>query len=136
DNRLLIFLTAIKPDPGPLGFAAVGPAAIMVSNPDDPPTSWTIRRLALPKQTFGVLIGSACLLIDQGYLYGYGSLDNDYRQVFLVRWPLAKARAGELTQPDWWTGTSSGWAPHHKTAERPPALFNDGQTEFTVHRQG
>ena len=129
DHTLLVFLMKIRAVPGGVfGFEACGWDAAAVSNPGDDPSRWKIHRLNCPPNPFGVVVGSGAVLCRDGYLYAFGSRQTD---AVLMRWPMATAERGDLSQPEQWT--TSGWSSDPK--KPPAAVLSDSQTEFSVHYQ-
>ncbi len=130
-SRLLVFLMDIEPSSGGFGFAAKGWAAVMIENPGEEPGLWKKSRLRTPENSFGVVIGSACCFVLDGYLYAFGAHALDHG-AYPVRWNLTDAAQGNLMNPQWWTG-EAGWVGQDKLTRRPRALFPDAQMEYTVH---
>lgn len=126
-GKLLLFFMKVKPEKGGLGFALTGSAARLVTNPDSPADEWRVGAIALPDAPAGVLFGSA-LLAHEGFLYAYCPREPSH-EVLLARWTLERAKAGDLSGPEWWTGR--GW----DAAGSPAAVMSAG-TEFSVHRDG
>ncbi|MEW6265086.1 MAG: DUF4185 domain-containing protein [Thermodesulfobacteriota bacterium] len=132
-DRLLIFLMEICPGAGPLGFEGCGWAAAMIANPDDEPDQWRTRRLEVPANGFRVLVGSAGVIEHDGHIYAFGAQEPGGRRAFLVRWPLARVLAEDLSRPEWWTGDRTGWQAQDRLENEPPPVFTEAQNEFTVH---
>ena len=133
DGSLVVFLMAIQPTDGPLGFEAAGWTAVKVDNPQDGPDSWRVHRVAGLPDSFGVLLGSASVLESGGYVYAYGAgMDGDH-DLYLVRWPKQEVLAERLGNPEWWTGEPEGWCLQSSLAKRPPPVMTQGQIEMTVH---
>ena len=86
----------------------------------------------MPQNDFRVLVGSAGVVSDGQHVLAF-SVSADTHDVFLVRWSCEEAATGDLARPEWWTGTEGGWIEQGKLRELPAPLFEDGQTEFTVH---
>ncbi|MFH2202330.1 MAG: DUF4185 domain-containing protein [Elusimicrobiota bacterium] len=128
ESALLFFMRVRKDTSDALGFALNGWLALTIENIDDAPPSWRIRRARTGKAEKGLLAGAAVLVYD-GYVYAYSSLEPEHK-IFLQRWKRADARRGNLRSPQWWCGAKGGWG--HDAAKREP-LFADGQTEFSVH---
>ncbi|MEW6131021.1 MAG: DUF4185 domain-containing protein [Acidobacteriota bacterium] len=132
-NRLLIFLMKVRQTGSGLGFALVGWDALMVDNPDASPDRWKMRRLEVAENPFKVIIGSAGVLQNGAYLYTLSAREAPDHKVYLIRWSLAQAKRGQLSDPQWWTGGLTGWVRQSRLKQEPEAVFSDGQTEFTVH---
>ena len=127
---ILFFLKVRESHKNSLGFELSGRAALAVDDPDADPAAWRPRRLDLPRELPRLLMGSA-VLAQGGWLYAYCPEEPGH-DVFLARWPAARAARGELARPQWWCG-GQGWKDGRGLrGERPEALFNSG-TEFSVH---
>jgi hypothetical protein len=101
---LVLFYGRIQTPAGnPSGFQQVGWRAVVVEDPDDPPGLWTTHDAAVPADTAGVFPGTAALLWGD-YLYAYGEKGDVWHDVYLARWPVATAGAGDLSSPEWWCG--------------------------------
>ena len=63
-NSLLLFFSIVKPagTPGPFGFAEDGWAVFLISNPDDDPPRWRIRRLDTPVNPWRIIAGISVLV--------------------------------------------------------------------------
>jgi len=132
DGKLLIFLMVIHEALNDLGFEAVGWSAISIENPHDAPPSWRKRVVPTPNDSFGVIIGSGGVLYFDGYLYAFG-VDPLSQEMHLVRWSFIAVHSGDLSDPHWWTGYSSGWIEQSSLQTKPPAVFSQARVEFTVH---
>jgi hypothetical protein len=133
---LLVFLMRIRRDPaGPPGwdFKGAGWQAVRIPNPDDPPQEWKLERVASPPNPWNIVVGSGSVLARDGWLYAFGSREPPPHDVHLVRWRLAAAAAGNLGSPQWWAGAERRFVPQASLTTPPTPLFEDGQTEFTVH---
>ncbi|HNY65993.1 MAG TPA: DUF5005 domain-containing protein [Deltaproteobacteria bacterium] len=131
EGKLLVFFMEISSEQGGLGFAPSGWGAVLVSNPGDDPAAWVVTELDVPANRFGVLVGSACCLVQGGHLYAYGADARDHG-AYLVRFRLGDAARGDLRSPEWWTGRG-GWLAQDRLTARPEPLFGDAQMEYTVH---
>ncbi len=132
-DRLLIFLMRVKSTATGLGFEVCGWEAVLVQNPDDNPPDWKISRLRTPANKLGVIVGSAGVLSDGGFIYAYGSKEPGGTSTYLVRWPESEAVNGDLSRISWWDGRK--W-----TDSEPPAnnlsapVIHKAGSEFTVQR--
>jgi hypothetical protein len=115
-----------------MGFDTDGWAAVLIENLEESPNRWQFRRLDAPQNDFGVLVGSASLLRDGAHVVAF-SVGGGTHDVYLVRWPVADAAAGNLARPEWWTGAERGWVDQRQLEMLPTPLMKPGQTEFTVH---
>jgi hypothetical protein len=131
-GSLVLFYGRIRtPQADPSGFEGVGWRAIVVDDPDDPPSAWTMRDANVPADSFGVQLGTAVLAVD-GYLYAYGTrgLVHD---VLLARWSVDDAARGDLSSAEWWCG-GDGWKTHD--AANPATVIGAGAPEFSVSAGG
>ncbi|MFQ5630919.1 MAG: DUF4185 domain-containing protein [bacterium] len=133
ENTLLIFLMKTRSANRDLGFETVGWTAVSISNPDDAPDNWQLSWLDAPANDYGVAVGSASVLRIDDYLYAFSAEEPGVHDVYIVRWPVERARQGDLSEPQWWTGEVAGWVAQHRLTRKPQVAFAGGQTEFTVH---
>lgn len=146
EGRLLLFFMRIRnrregeepaPDEAREGeavealsnFRVVGWSARLIRDPSGDPLRWADEAAALPRTEQVELVGAATL-VEDGYLITHALAERGGRtEVVLVRWPVAAAASGDLTDPGWWGG--AGWVAdeRHAVATGLPPL-----TEFTVHR--
>lgn len=136
DGPLLVFLMRVRRDPTqPPGFdfRVVGWQAVRIPNPNDNPDAWVVEPLASPQNPWNIIVGSATVLVEDGWLYAF-SVREPSHDVHLVRWPLAEAAQGDLASPEWWAGPHRGFVLQWSLTGPPTPLFHDGQVEFTVHR--
>jgi len=132
DGKLLAFLMRAHNADRELSFDTDGWGAVLIDNLEADPDHWQVRKLTVPQNDFGVLVGSASLLRDGEHVIAF-SVSAKSHDVFLVRWRLADAAAGDLARPQWWAGAEHGWVEQQKLAKLPTPLLKPGQTEFTVH---
>ena len=133
DDTLILFLMKVRETPDGEWFEVSDWTAVRVANPDADPGQWELEWLATPPNDFGVIIGSASVLQMDEYVYAFGAREPDVHDVYIVRWPASDVAAGNLAEPYWWAGDSSGWVPQSALAELPPPVLENAQTEFTVH---
>ena len=112
-----------------MGFEALGWYAAIVSNPTEAPAKWKIQYIKCP-ETFGTIAGSAAVLKDAEYLYAYGAVEPATHEVYILRWKLSEAYAGNLANPEWWI--HGKWAERKTRKPIPDSLFI-GATEYSVH---
>jgi hypothetical protein len=130
---LLVFLMRVQGTAGGVGFVGVGWNAVLVSNPDAEPAAWRMDWLDCPQNPFGVVIGSAGVLRQGGYIYAFGSHEPAVHDIFVVRWPASAVLRGDLRTPEWWDVSESSWIAQHDLQKKPQPVFRNGTTEFTVH---
>lgn len=135
-NQLLLFLMEVRNTGTGLGFEIAGWQAVRIGNPGAPPAEWQTEFVDSPANPRRIIVGSGGVLVADEFLYAYGSQEPDApHPVFLVRWPLEDAKEGSLRAGmQWWAGADVGWLPGEEGALRAAAVLEDGQTEFTVHR--
>jgi hypothetical protein len=145
DDVLLIFFIATRASPEGLGFEHTGWRAARVADYEQPPSEWRLEWLEAdteaspadteaspaPESPFGLIVSGSVLRLED-HVYGFSVREPEHT-IHLVRWPVARARAGDLSQPQWWDGEDAGWVAEGDLVEAPQALFSEGQTEFTVH---
>ncbi len=130
DGRLVVFLMEINDGNNELNFDATGWEAVIIDNPDADPGNWNVRWVDTPDNKFGVIVGSACVISMNGYLYAFSGCARN-RDVYIIRWPLSSVLRGDLSKPRWWT-KEKGWVLQQDLQELPQPLFSGGQMEFTV----
>jgi hypothetical protein len=81
----------------------------------------------------GVVVGSAGVLEQGGYVYAFGSQEPAVHDIHVVRWPVTSVARGDLQSPEWWEGTTSRWIAQDALPPKPGPVFTNGATEFTVH---
>jgi Domain of unknown function (DUF4185) len=133
DGKLLALFMRVRDAEGELNFETTGWGAVLIDNLQLEPSQWSIKKLSVPQNQFGVLVGSASVVRDGEHVIAF-SVQGRTHDVYLVRWPLTDASNGDLTHPEWWTGRETGWIQQRELTELPTPLFTPGQTEFTVHR--
>jgi hypothetical protein len=132
-DRLVLFFSRVRTTGSGLGFETEGWGAVLVDNPDAEPSSWRMTALDTPSNELGVVVGGAATLVMDGHVYAFGSQDPvKSHPIFVVRWPVAAVREGNLNGGEWWGGDRFGWVSEFSTTPRQP-LFNQGQSELTLH---
>jgi len=131
DRQVLVFLAELHGVDGGLGFELCNHAAVAVENPDDNPLDWRIRGVPLPSRESGIMIGSALTVYD-GYLYSFCCHEPGTHDMFLARWPIDSAQAGNLMCPEWWGGDRTGWLRNTDSTKSPEIVFSKGATECSV----
>jgi hypothetical protein len=128
-DALVLFYGRIRtPEGDPSGFESAGWRAIVVDDPNDPPSAWTMRDATIP-DTFGIYPGTAVVLLDD-HLYAYAEKGDIFHDVYLVRWAAADAAKGDLASPEWWCGESWGGAC------APSVVVPNGAPELSVQPGG
>jgi len=126
EQRLLLFYGRVyQRSEGMWGFASGRAAVFSVSNSDAEPSAWEPEELPVANSNDDVDLGGAALVRDE-YLYVYGTR-GDFHDVYLARFTLAAANAGDLSEPEWWTGSAFG-----SPADR-AAIISPGAPEYSVH---
>jgi hypothetical protein len=138
DDALLLFMIATRASSEGLGFEHTGWRAVRVANYQQAPSKWRLEWLEADAEA-GPAFNSPYGLIVSGSILRRGetlcvfAMREPEHTIHLVRWPVAQARAGDLSAPQWWNGAGSGWVAQQDLVRAPQALFSEGQTEFTVH---
>jgi hypothetical protein len=125
DRALLFYARFTQESEGMWGFASAGWTAFLVLNPDSEPNQWELREATIPEQGREVQLGGA-VFQEGDWLYVYG-IEGDRHDVHLARFELNLAMNGDLTEPQWWTGTTWGRASERKS------VIDFGAPEFSVH---
>jgi hypothetical protein len=132
-GTLIMFWSRVQSPAGdPSGFEAAGWRALVVDDPDDPPSQWIPRDAALPAGDTGGIYPGNAVLVAGDFLYPYAEAPSSLHDIYLVRWSAAAAAAGDLTTPAWWCG--SGWAA--ACAGGPAVVVPEGAPELSVHADG
>ena len=133
-GHLLIFFMCVFPSTGGLGFEIKEWKALRIRNPDADPTEWQIEWLRGPLVRAQIILGTGGLLVEEGYVYAFSAQEPaGYHPIYLARWPEAEAEAGKLWALEWWNG-NAGWRSDSMLVGTPTPLFDNAQTEFSVHR--
>ena len=131
DDTLLLFMMATRASSEGLGFEHTGWRAVQVVHYEQDPSQWRLEWLETPESPFGLIVSGGFLRVEV-HVYGFAVREPEHT-IHLARWPVAEARAGDLSQPQWWDGAGEGWVAEQDLVEAPQALFSEGHTEFTVH---
>ncbi len=133
NDTLTLFFTRVSSARGGLGFKLTGAAALRCVDISGPPESWRFESLALPNTPgpYAFVFGVA-VLEDGGFVYAFCDAERDGHKIYLLRWSVEDFDSGRLPAAQWWNGTEFVY----ETALRdgPALLFDDGATEFSVHR--
>lgn len=133
-NRLIIFLMRVRGATTGLGFEVYAWDAVLILNPDDSPANWKLQWLNSPTNAYQVIVGSASVLQMGQHVYAFGSRESGSNHpVFLTRWPANELANGELSGIEWWDAARGTWVRQADLKNIPPPVFENGQTEFTVH---
>jgi hypothetical protein len=132
-ERLLLFYTIVKPSgtPEPFGFAEYGWTAFLITNPDEKPPRWKIRKLDVPQNPWRMLVGIA--VVREGDELFLWAADEPKHDVYLARVSVVEAARGDLAAMEWWCGERRGWQVQDRIGGRPNPVFLQGSTEFSVH---
>src|SRR5450755_1316872 len=125
DRLLLFYGRVFQQSPGMWGFSDGDSTAFSVDNPDDEPSAWHFQELPSVAASGGMQLGGAVLRVG-AWLYVYGNL-GDAHDVYLARFDLDAASAGDLTAPEWWDGSSFGDAAHWQP------VISPGAPEYSVN---
>lgn len=129
-DKLLLTLVELALYDGGLGFQAIGSAAFIVPNPNDPPRDWILDPVKLPPMPNNVRFGTGALLLEREYLLAFMAVEPGNHDIYLARWKAADVGKGDLSSPEWFHA-ERGWTPDR--TELSPIIKNL-QTEFSVHR--
>jgi hypothetical protein len=130
-DELLLFMVATQPSSEGLGFRHTGWRAVRVANYRQAPPEWRLEWLDTPDSPYGLIVSGSVLRMGE-MLCAFAMREPEHT-IHLVRWPVVQARAGDLSQPQWWDGAGNGWVAERELDEVPRPLFSGGHTEFTVH---
>lgn len=131
DDMLIVFLMRVCDSDSGLGFMTCGHAAFLISDIDGNPGEWSISRLQLPDNPFGIMLGAATIL-EPPYLYAFSVKEPGDHSMYLARWHSDSVLMGSTEAIEWWTGDSSAWVPESRLTFEPAVIFPDGETELSV----
>jgi hypothetical protein len=118
-DKVVVYLMAVRAASGGLGFEVFDSDAVLIENPDDDPSAWSVSKLATPVNDRSVIVGSASVLADGDHLYAFGEASgSSSHPMHIARFPLSAITPGGTLTPEW---------------VEPSPAFDDGQTELTVH---
>lgn len=99
---------------------------MLVENPDEDPLDWRMRDAAGVGEGPSFKTQGAAVVVRDGWLWAYGLLaGRASHDAVVCRWPVDRAREGDLSSPSCWNGAGYGAG-----AE---VIASGTQTEFTVH---
>ena len=126
-NRLLLFSDRIASDSSKdsLGFKSVGWNAYWVSNPDDEPSAWKLKKAA---ESSDSVIMASTVLRDGRFVYLFGESESEH-DLYLARLGVETLARGKFGPLEWWSGTR--W--QSTASERRPIQLAAG-TETSVQR--
>ncbi len=138
-DRLLVFLMRVHAVKEGLGFKVTEWGAVIVEGLDSDPKAWKIRKADTPRNSAEFIVGACAVVVEGEYVWAYAPRDPGGTNVFLARFPLAKARDGDLTGIEWWAGEKGFLGvTNERDLEQCRALakpvFEAASPEFTVHR--
>jgi hypothetical protein len=131
DAVVLFYGRLHSPESDPHGFEQIDWRVVVVENPDEDPSAWTMHDATLPRDSQGVSWGSAVLL-DGDFLYAYGERGGASHDIAIARWPRDRAGAGDLSSPEYFCGDR--WEP--SCASGPAVVVPNGAPELSVHADG
>jgi hypothetical protein len=131
DALILFYGRIATPSGDPGGFENVGWRAVVIDDPDDEPSAWTMRDATLPASIGSIYPGTA-ILATSDFLYAYAENNGGFYDVYLERWPIASAASGDLSAPEWWCGGT--WSA--SCAGDPSVVVPTGAPELSVQPGG
>lgn len=134
EGPLISFLHRIKSTPGVgLGFASSGYALAIIRNPDEPPTAWEPVIINAEKSAFDALPATA-IVRDGNYIVGLALKQQGTHAGALVRYLSSSLAAGDISNPQWWTGPKTGWVSEQDIGSTGPVfVINDAGAESSIH---
>lgn len=125
DRALLFYGRVFQEGEGMWGFAVGDSAAFTVDNPEEDPLNWNLQPARFEPAAERMQLGGA-VLREGDDLYVYGT-EGSPRELYLLKFQLAAALAGDLSAPLFWTG--DGWG---KAADR-ESIMDFVAPEFSIH---
>ena len=133
DGKLLVLFMRARDAEGKLSFITTGWGAALIDNLQETPDRWRVEKLTVPQNDFEILVGSGTVMVDGEFVKAFSAGSSRDHDIFLVRWPVADAMAGDLSRPEWWAGDERGWVDQTKLDELPAPVMTPGSTEFVVY---
>ena len=134
DDTLIVFLMTVRKTNTGLGFEVFGWETVLVENPHESPEDWKIEWLKAPKNNLGIIVGSSSVLKSGEYVYAFGSRETvKSHPIYVARWKQQDLQKKDLFSMQWWCGQGSGWLPQTDLKAKPIPVFDNGQTELTIH---
>ena len=99
DDRLVVFLFQMKGVKTGLGFESINWQIALISNPTETPDKWDIKFVDGP-ETFGVLAGSAAVILTGEYLYAFSAQGPSTNEAYLLRWRRDAVYRGDLSNTE------------------------------------
>jgi hypothetical protein len=130
DGVLVLFYGRLSREDKPLQEGLEPWTALLVDNPGDAPSEWTLRP-ALQPPSFGIDMGAAVLVEGDSVLV-YGKRGDDH-DAYLARWPRADVRIGDLRRPSWWCGDERGWVDSAQGMPEPAVVIDEPAPELSIH---
>jgi hypothetical protein len=144
DGKLVVFLTQVSTAGTSAvdgaNFRTVGGEARVFTNFAGDPKQWTSERIVLPAP-FGIAVGQGATFVHEGYVYNAAvreplpDSEKFNRRVYLARYPIADL-SENLAKKTWpkaeWL-YQGRFQPEASITDQPDAIFDRGQTEFSIH---
>ena len=134
EGPLISFLHRTKPTPGVgLGFANAGFALALITNPDQPPSSWEPVIINAKQSAFDAVPATA-LVREGDYIVGLALKQEGTHAGALVRYLSSALAVGNIENPQWWAGPGSGWVEEHDLGPAGPVfVIDDAGAEGSLH---
>jgi len=134
EGPLISFLHRTKPTPGVgLGFANAGFALALITNPDQPPSSWEPVIINAKQSAFDAVPATA-LVREGDYVVGLALKQEGTHAGALVRYLSSALAVGNIENPQWWAGPGSGWVEEHDLGPAGPVfVIDDAGAEGSLH---
>lgn len=134
EGPLISFLHRIMSTPGVgLGFTSSGYALAIIRNPDQPPSAWEPVIINAAQIAFDALPATA-IIRDGNYIVGLALKQEDTHAGALVRYLSSSLAAGDISNPQWWTGPKTGWVSERDIGSTGPVfVIDDAGAESSIH---
>jgi len=140
ENGLLLFMMRIRGEEmfleeAAMNFNSDGWEAVFIDNPEQPPSEWNLEWLDHPQNDWGIMVGSASVIEDDGYVYAFSPNDGEKDiPLYVARWSIDHINNKDLHKMEWWCGDALGWQDDKTISDNAPhALFDHAQAELSIH---
>ena len=134
EGPLVSFLHRTESTPGVgLGFAYAGHALAIITNPDQPPSTWEPVIINAKQSVFDAVPATA-LVREGNYVVGLALKQEGTHAGALVRYLASSLAVGNINNPQWWAGPNRGWVEEQELGPAGPVfVIDDAGAESSLH---